>query len=231
MRRIARGVPLGLVLALQACSPVTLSYDTPPAAAAMGPIQPQRADFLGAAPSDDARHVANWVVASHDNDGLPFIIIDKIGAKVFVFDKDGQLLGATFALMGAAHGDNSVPGIGAQTLSTITPAERTTPAGRFVAELGRDLEHGVLWIDYRDSISMHRVILGNPGDHRFQRLATASALDKRITYGCINVPLKFYNDVVMEAFSGTTGIVYILPEVKTILEVFPGSGSTTLQTR
>jgi hypothetical protein len=37
----------------------------------------------------------------------------------------------------------------------------------------------------------------------------------------VNVPVKFYEDIVVGAFTGTSGIVYILPEIKTIEEVFP----------
>lgn len=240
---VAGGLSLISLLVVAACSsiapvrnvtqmPVTgatmpadpaASVGSPVFGASSGVAQPQSADFLGVIPSKDARRVADWVVNSGDNDGLPFVIIDKIRAKVFIFDKNGRLLGATFALLGKARGDDSVAGIGHEKLSAIGPEERTTPAGRFVAELGRDYESGVLWVDYRDSIAMHRVIRGTPGDHRFQRLATASASDKRITYGCINVPVKFYDDVVLQTFAGTTGIVYILPDTKTIQQVFPNS--------
>ena len=117
--------------------------------------------------------------------------------------------------------DDSAPGIGNRKLSTIRPEERTTPAGRFVAALGHDFKHDILWIDYGAAISLHRVIRGTPGDHRLERLATTSPLDKRITYGCVNVPVKFYEEVVLRTFTGTTGIVYILPEIKTIQDVFP----------
>ena len=181
---------------------------------------PQKANFLGEPASKDAKQIADWVVTSSDNKGLPFAIIDKIQAKVFVFDRGGQLRGATFALLGKARGDDTVPGIGNRKLSTIRPEERTTPAGRFVADLGHDFGQDILWIDYSAAISLHRVITGNPSDHRRQRLATTSSLDKRISYGCINVPAKFYDDVVRETFTGTSGIVYILPETKTIQAVF-----------
>jgi hypothetical protein len=181
--------------------------------------QPQRANFLGQVASNIVRRVADWVMASGDNDGLPFTIVDKIGAKVFVFDNAGQLRGATFALLGKARGDGTVPGIGSRKLSTITADERTTPAGRFVASLGHDFKSDVLWIDYGASISLHRVIKGDPGDHRLQRLATTSARDKRITYGCINVPAKFYEDVVLKTFTGTSSVVYILPEIEAIQDV------------
>lgn len=182
--------------------------------------QPGRANFLGEIAAPDARRVADWVMASDDNKGLPFLIIDKIQAKVFVFNSAGQLRGATVALLGKAHGDDTVPGIGSRKLSTIRPEERTTPAGRFVAALGHDFQQDILWIDYDASISLHRVIKGAPGDHRLQRLASASPLDRRISYGCVNVPVKFYDDVVVETLTDTTGIVYILPEIRTIQDVF-----------
>jgi hypothetical protein len=185
----------------------------------------QGPNFFGEVVSNDAKRVADWVVASRDNVGLPFIIIDKVQAKVFVFDNVGRLRGATLALLGRARGDDTVVGIGSRKLSAIRPEERTTPAGRFVAALGHDLKQDILWIDYGNSISLHRVISGDPGDNRFQRLATLSPLDKRISYGCINVPVEFYEQIVVKTFTGTNGIVYILPETKTIEDVFPITGS------
>lgn len=165
--------------------------------------------------------VADWVASSGDNQGLSFIIIDKVQAKVFVFNPTGKLNGASRALMGVARGDETAPGVGAKRLASIRPDERITPAGRFVAQMGRDYQTDILWIDYDASLSLHRVVHGDAKDHRRQRLATNSALDKRISYGCVNVPAKFYDTVVLNAFTGTRGIVYILPEVKAVDEVFP----------
>ena len=161
-------------------------------------------------------------MSSGDNGSLPFVIIDKVQAKVFVFDRAGRLRGATLALLGKARGDDSAPGIGDEKLSAIPPEDLTTPAGRFVASLGRD-NHNVtiLWVDYGLALSLHRVVRGAPGDHRLARLATTSTLDKRISHGCINVPVRFFDDVVLKTFNGTSGIVYILPEIKTIQDVFP----------
>lgn len=206
---------LMLARASDAATPDASGHHAPSAPQSLA-AQPLVANFLGAIASKDARRVADWVVASDDNDGLPFVIVDKVRAKVFVFDDRGRLLGVSFALLGAALGDDSVPGIGSRKLSMIRPEERTTPAGRFVAGLGHDLRQDVFWIDYNSSVSLHRVITGNPGDHRLKRLETTSALDKRITYGCINVPVKFFEEVMLPTFTGTTGIVYILPEIKTI---------------
>jgi hypothetical protein len=183
--------------------------------------RPKRANFEQERASREARHVADWAVDSGDNHRMPFAIVDKIDAKVFVFDADGRLSGAAPALLGLARGDDAVPGIGDRKLSSIRPEERTTPAGRFVASLDRNL-HGdeILWVDYDGAISMHRVIAGTPKDRRAERLATPTPLDNRISYGCINVPVKFFDNVVYPAFTGTNGIVYVLPETKLASKVF-----------
>ncbi len=170
--------------------------------------------------SNDARDTANWVAASRDNQSLPFIVIDKVNAVVFAFDATGGLRGTAPALLGMARGDASVPGIGQRKLATITPAERTTPAGRFKASLGRDFEQDILWIDYDAALSMHRVIVGRRIDNRAGRLASPTPSDNRISYGCVNVPATFYDDVVKPLFTGTVGIVYILPETKPLRSVF-----------
>ena len=109
----------------------------------------------------------------------------------------------------------AVPGIGDRKLSNVRPEEKTTPAGRFVAALGDNIRgEDVLWVDYNGAVSMHRVITTNPKERRLQRLATPTPLDNRISYGCINVPAKFFENVVRPAFTGTSGIVYVLPETR-----------------
>jgi len=197
------------------------------AAAPIGQLQPmvadrpKRANFELAHASHEARSVADWVVDSGDNRGMPFAIVDKVDAKVFVFDAGGRLRGAAAALLGLALGDDAVPGIGDRAMSSIRPEERTTPAGRFLAALDRN-SYGkeILWVDYEDAISMHPVITTKPEERRAQRLATPTPLDNRISYGCINVPAKFFKNVVRPAFTGTNGIVYVLPEIRLASQVF-----------
>ena len=178
------------------------------------------ADFLGEVASRDSIRVADWVKTSGDNEDRPFVIIDKVNARVYLFDKHAKLLGAASALLGLGRGDGSVAGIGQRKLSSITPKERTTPAGRFVASLGNDYTQDILWVDYDLALSLHRVITGNAKDRRHQRLASATPLDNRISFGCINVPVNFYDKLIIPAFTGTTGMVYILPETKAIEAVF-----------
>ena len=191
----------------------------------------RHANFEKERPSSEARHVADWVVDAGDNNAgdnhaagsraLPFVIVDKKDARVFVFDAQGQLLGAAAALLGQARGDDAIPGIGDRALSSIRPEEKTTPAGRFVASLGESTRgEDVLWVDYAGAVSMHRVITSNAKERRAHRLATPTPLDNRITYGCINIPKNFYENVVRTAFNRTYGIVYVLPETKSNQAVF-----------
>jgi hypothetical protein len=183
--------------------------------------QASDADVSPAA-SDTVTELEDWVVASGDNGGLPFVIIDKVHAKVFLFSPDGELKGSAPALLGLARGDDSVPGIGDRKLSAIRPKERTTPAGRFIAGFGRTPgEEDVLWVDYENAVSLHAVISASPKERRLARLQSPTAADNRITFGCINVPTAFYKKVVRPAFTGANGVVYVLPDTKALDEVFP----------
>lgn len=181
----------------------------------------RKANFGQELASQDARHVADWVVDARDNRGLPFAIVDKVAAKVFVFYADGRLRGASPVLLGLAVGDDSVPGIGKRPLSSILPEERTTPAGRFVADLDNNI-HGkqMLWVDYDSAISLHPVVTSKADERRAERLASSTPLDNRISYGCINVPADFFKTVVRPAFTKTSGIVYVLPETRSPQTVF-----------
>jgi hypothetical protein len=175
----------------------------------------------GPASSDTLPALAAWVIASADNQGLPFAIIDKAAAQVFIYDAEGRLKGEAPALLGLATGDHSTPGIGDRELSAIRPAERTTPAGRFVAAYGAAPgKRKVLWVDYATAISLHPVVTTNRKERRLERLRTPSPADNRITYGCINVPATFYRDTVVTTFKAR-GVVYILPETMPLQAVFP----------
>lgn len=182
---------------------------------------PKRADFEREHKSRNVQNLADWVVDAGDNSGMPFVIVDKVEARVFVFDAGGRLRGAAPILLGVARGDDIVPGIGDRKLSDIRPEERITPAGRFVASIGLNV-HGkdVLWVDYDAAFSLHRVVTNNPREHRLERLASPNPRDHRISWGCINVPANFYNEVVKPAFTETYGIVYVLPEKRSISEIF-----------
>lgn len=173
--------------------------------------------------SEAAARVANWVIASEDNRNMPFAIVDKRTAQVLVFAADGTLKGAAPALLGLAVGDHSTPGVGDRELSDIAPEERTTPAGRFVVAYGpAPAGKTVLWVDYATAISLHPVINTNKKEQRPKRLASETADDNRITFGCINVAPSFYRKVVRPTFKGEGGVFYVLPDVTPLEQALPG---------
>lgn len=179
---------------------------------------------LGADPAGASRSavaVIQAVLRSGDHQNSPFVVVDKIHARVHVFSGAGRWLGTASALVGLARGDEAVPGLGDRPLSLIQPHERITPAGRFVAELDRNAAgQTILWVDYEQAISLHPVRSLNPQERRLERLASASLQDKRISYGCINVPTPFWHAVVLPAFRNKKGIVYVLPDSRPLDSVF-----------
>lgn len=174
--------------------------------------------------SADARRVADWIGASGDNHGLPFVIVDKINAELALFSPEGVVRATTPVLLGVARGDDSPPGIGDRKLSEIAPRDRITPAGRFVAAPGRNLKgQDILWVDYDTAIALHRATDTLPGmsaQSRADRLASATKSDNRASYGCINVSVDFYDRFIRPTFKATTGIVYILPETRSVSAEF-----------
>ena len=175
--------------------------------------------------SPAARQLTQWIRDTHDPGGRPFLVVDKPRALVFAFDAQGHLRAGSPALIGLAPGDLSVPGIGDRPLASIQPEERTTPAGRFEAELGRNTRgEEVLWVDYDAAISLHRVRTTQASERRLERLASASPGDNRISYGCINVPAAFYERAVrgLVRRAGGRAVVYVVPDELPLTGVFPG---------
>ncbi|MDR3555727.1 MAG: hypothetical protein P4L55_13295, partial [Syntrophobacteraceae bacterium] len=174
--------------ATTATKPAVLSGPVSPVSPAPPPPPPpKRADFENQPSSGDTQHVADWVVDSGDNHGMPFMIIDKTYATVFMFEPKGHLLAEAPCLVGLAKGDVCDPGIGREKLSQMVPSQRITPAGRFVASLGPDLKgNTVLWVDYNGGLGLHWVVTNNPKEHRLERIASPNPADHRISYGCIN---------------------------------------------
>lgn len=169
----------------------------------------------------EVRQLALAAVETRDSQGLPFAIVDKKNASVFVYAADGSLRGVSPVLLGLARGDESVAGIGERELSEIRPEERTTPAGRFVAEPGKNLQgEDIVWVDYDAAVSMHRVRASNKAERRLERLASDTVDDNRISYGCINVPASFYDTYIKSALGDTRGVIYILPETHSVRESF-----------
>lgn len=180
-----------------------------------------RADFAGQAASADARYAASFIAGHSDNQNMPYAIVDKKSARMFVFEGDGRLRGASTVLLGLGVGDQSVPGIALRDPSSLKPLERTTPAGRFVSEPGHNLRgEEIVWVDYDAKIAIHRLRPDLPRERRAERMASASIDDNRISLGCIVVPVSFYEGVIKPVLGGRYGVVYVLPENSPVENMF-----------
>ena len=167
-----------------------------------------------------ARRFAAAALRAGDTGGRAFAVVSKPAATVWVFDRHGQLLASSAVLLGQATGDAAPPDVGSRPLHQLRPHEKVTSAGRFLTEAGRNHRgEDIVWLDYDAALSMHRV-RNVPGEHRPERLRTPGAADKRISFGCINVPERFYDRTIDPLFSRSRGVVYVLPETRALGQVF-----------
>ena len=179
-------------------------------------------DFMATRPSAEATRLVDWVLQSRDARGKPFAVVDKRAARLYVFQADGRLAGTTPALLGSTVGDFTVPGVGerAQT-GAIRQDERTTPAGRFEASAGENNKgERVVWVDYANASAIHRLRPGFAYQARSSRLATGQAAGKRMSWGCVVVPVAFYQQVVDGVLGQGRSVVYVMPESSTLQAVF-----------
>ena len=212
-----RHAALTIVLGSFLATPAVSQSKGPGESAIDSPIKNQTAELRG----ESSRSLADWVVATGDHGGVSFIIIDKKSTALEVYDARGKLLASTPVLLGSAVGDDTVPGIGDKPLAQVLPHERTTPAGRFIAERGRNAKgFDVVWIDYDAAVSMHRVINNVASERRLQRLASPTTSDNRISYGCVNIPVAFYESTIRPMFATHRAVVYVMPEQRTLQQVF-----------
>lgn len=220
---VAAAVALPMILPHPRSAPGDVAAASPALAFA-----PREASFGTARPAPEVRKVADWVAHSSDAGANGYLIVDKKNARLYVFDAQSRLVADSTVLLGLTPGDD-LPAIDGNTpLSKIKAAERTTPAGRFDAQRGHD-DRGdeVVWVDYASALAMHRVHEVNPGENRLERLGSADLSEKRISYGCINVPAAFFDQYVHPLFEKRRAMIYVLPEVKPLNAVFDlGAGAT-----
>lgn len=200
---------------------VTAPASSPPGAAPGVPRARRLASFGNYHPTDAVRQIANWSVDSGDHQEMAIVVVDKKDARVWIFDPRGKVLSASPALLGAAIGDDSVPGIGDKPLSEVKPQEKTTPAGRFIAEPGTNLSgEDIVWVSYDLAVSMHRVRPTVKSERRLERLASSTSDDNRISFGCINLPPPFYEKVLSPTVHKYGAVIYVLPETRNAAQMF-----------
>lgn len=176
------------------------------------------------APRTAAEALVAHVRATQDAGGRPWAVVDKGAARLSVFDADGRLVAETAVLLGLARGDDSAPGVG-ERAAHLAPRERTTPAGRFEAEPGRNLSgENVVWVDYDAAFAIHRLRPAPASERRPQRLASATYEDNRISAGCVVVEPGFFEKVMLAQLGRGRSVVYVLPETRDWRTLFADPG-------
>jgi hypothetical protein len=137
-----------------------------------------------------------------------------------VFEAAGRLRAASAALVGMARGDESAPGVGQIAPALIPVAMRTTPAGRFNTEPGRNLDgEDIVWFDYDAGLAIHR-LRPNARQARQERIRSHKPEDHRVSAGCVVVPVEFYEQAIAPVLGHQPGVVYVLPDTRSIEDVF-----------
>jgi hypothetical protein len=175
-------------------------------------------EFSDSAASAEARSLVGWVQQTGDAHGRPFAVVDKRAAQLYVVAADGRLAGQTPVLLGSAPGDHTAPGVGDHAQAGHVPAdERTTPAGRFEAEPGQNASgEPIIWVDYDSAFAIHRLRPGFSYRARAGRLAAGPAQSRRMSWGCVVVPVAFYQQVVDKVLGHAASVVYVLPETRSV---------------
>ena len=150
-----------------------------------------------------------------------FAILDKSGARLWVFSPRGEAIANSPVLLGQAIGDEAPAGLGTRAFSRYSRSDKITPAGRFLTEEGVNLNgEEIIWLDYDSGLSMHRV-RNIAGERRHQRVASGVVSQRRISFGCINVPAPFFDQYLDPLFRSQSSVVYILPEIYHPEDFFP----------
>jgi hypothetical protein len=91
--------------------------------------------------SPEVRRVAQWVVATQDAGGLPFVVVDKVQSRIFAFDPQGQPTGN----------------------AAMQPEGGVSPSGRFVADPIASARSGaIVWANAGTQLTVRSLDEGAP---------------------------------------------------------------------
>jgi hypothetical protein len=163
--------------------------------------------------SPAALRVAQIADRNGDQD---FLMIDKGEGRIIAFEHGTPTYSGT-ALTGENLTDTIPPDAFSKPFSETRGLKyKVTPAGRFTVSPGYDPAYGetldVNEVQGKDwDISIHRVWLGAPAEHRDARLRTQTSQDKHITYGCIDVEADTMRELLRRLPHKARTPLYIVP--------------------
>lgn len=145
--------------------------------------------------------------------GKWFMVADKPNGMLHIFKEDGSHALSDATLYGKDKGDVL------DAVSSLEGGPKITPAGKFtMKESPADYAGGTSLIlmeskDYTGYIAVHAADTSTPSENRLGRLASATAEDNRISYGCINTKHDtFINEIKPNISKLDGGMMFILPE-------------------
>jgi hypothetical protein len=142
-------------------------------------------------------------VASTDN--LPFMIVDKVNARVFLFDGQGRIKHNVRVAQACRRRRSDAR----HRAAPVVNRPEGEPRGRFVPSLDHRHPAKEIRVDYDTALSHHAVVKGTARNAAQSWLAASASARKpnTISYGCINVPVPFCRHLV--SLQSANGIVYI----------------------
>ena len=147
--------------------------------------------------------------------GKWFMVADKPNGMLHIFKEDGSHALSDPTLYGKDRGDVLA------AVSSLEGGPKITPAGKFtMKESPAEYAGGTSLIlmeskDYTGYIAVHAADTSTPSENRLGRLATPSAEDNRISYGCINTKHDtFINQIKPNISKLDGGMIFILPETQ-----------------
>lgn len=140
-----------------------------------------------------------------------FLLVDKVEGRIYRISPVGEVIAEDTALVGQHRKDIAVK---AQYFENPDTGDKITPAGTFRIKKYLAERYGGIVLVFLEgpkyAAAVHRVFLGNPHERRAERLRSSRREDRRITNGCINVPVDFFNKWLEPLPDGT--LMFILPE-------------------
>jgi hypothetical protein len=147
--------------------------------------------------------------------GKWFMVADKPNGMLHIFKEDGSHALSDPTLYGKDKGDVL------DAVSSLEGGPKITPAGTFtMKESPASYAGGTSLIlmeskDYTGYIAVHAADTSTPSENRLGRLASATAEDNRISYGCINTKHDtFINQIKPNISKLDGGMMFILPDAQ-----------------
>jgi hypothetical protein len=153
-------------------------------------------ELANASASPDVRRLAQWTVSTQDHGGMPFIVIDKAGGRIYAFDPRGRLRGS------------------APVVSTAQ-ADVATPPGRFEANHFASARGArIVWTHGQAQLALYAAPAEPAGEQ-----APARVEDRRMPDGSLQVGAGFYREC-LDGLRTQPSIAYVLPETGSLERVF-----------